>query len=69
MRGADSYTESQFTTVKLGDFVPGTHPLRPIRQVIVQGRDKVGPSSFRVEPNSQNPWSSSSPVGMWAGCL
>jgi len=28
-----------------------------------------GPSSFRVEPNSQNPWSSSSPVGMWAGCL
>jgi hypothetical protein len=28
-----------------------------------------GPSSFRVEPNSQNRWSSSSPVGMWAGCL
>jgi hypothetical protein len=29
----------------------------------------VGPSSFRVEPNSQNRWSSSSPVGMWAGCI
>ncbi|MFZ2908284.1 MAG: MFS transporter [Candidatus Desulfobacillus denitrificans] len=29
----------------------------------------LGPSSFRVEPNSQNPWSSSGPVGMWAGCL
>ena len=28
-----------------------------------------GPSSFRVEPNSQNCLSSSSPVGMWAGCL
>ena len=28
-----------------------------------------GPSSFRVEPHSQNRWSSSSPVGMWAGCL
>lgn len=28
-----------------------------------------GPSSFRVEPNSQNQWSSSSPVGMWAGCF
>ena len=28
-----------------------------------------GPSSFRVEPNSQNRWSSSSPVGMWAGCI
>ncbi len=28
-----------------------------------------GPSSFRVEPNSQNGWSSSRPVGMWAGCI
>jgi hypothetical protein len=28
-----------------------------------------GPSSFRVEPNIQNRWSSSSPVGMWAGRL
>ena len=28
-----------------------------------------GPSSFRVEPNSQNASSSSSPVGMWAGCI
>jgi hypothetical protein len=31
--------------------------------------DYYGPSSFRVEPHSQNRWSSSSPVGMWAGCL
>ena len=29
----------------------------------------LGPSSFRVEPNSQNHCSSSSPVGLWAGCL
>ncbi len=29
----------------------------------------LGPSSFRVEPNRQNGRSSSSPVGMWAGCL
>jgi len=28
-----------------------------------------GASSSRVEPNSQNRWSSPSPVGMWAGCL
>jgi len=28
-----------------------------------------GPSSFRVERDSQNHWSSSSPVGMWAGCI
>lgn len=31
MRGADTYNESLFTTVKLHDFVPGDHPLRPIR--------------------------------------
>ncbi len=28
-----------------------------------------GPSSFRVDSNTQNRWSSSSPVGMWAGCI
>jgi transposase len=31
MRGADSHSESLFTTVKLDDFVPANHPLRPIR--------------------------------------
>jgi transposase len=31
MRGADSYNESLFTTVRLEDVVPATHPLRPIR--------------------------------------
>ena len=31
MRGADDYNESLFTSVKLADFVPATHPLRPIR--------------------------------------
>lgn len=31
MRGTDSYSESLFTTVKLEDFVPANHPLRPIR--------------------------------------
>jgi transposase len=31
MRGSDSYNESLFTTVKLEDFVPANHPLRPIR--------------------------------------
>ena len=30
---------------------------------------RQGPSSFRVEPNIDNGWSSSSPVGMWAGCI
>lgn len=31
MRGSDSYSESRFTTVRLEDFVPASHPLRPIR--------------------------------------
>lgn len=31
MRGADSYTENLFSSVKLDDFVPANHPLRPIR--------------------------------------
>jgi transposase len=31
MRGADSYNESLFTTVKLEDFVLASHPLRQIR--------------------------------------
>jgi transposase len=31
MRGADSYNESLFTTVKLEEFVPANHPLRTIR--------------------------------------
>jgi transposase len=31
MRGADAYNESLFTTVRLEDFVPANHPLRPIR--------------------------------------
>jgi len=31
MRGADSYNEALFSTVKLDEFVPASHPLRPIR--------------------------------------
>jgi len=31
MRGADSYNENLFTTVRLEEFVPSNHPLRPIR--------------------------------------
>lgn len=34
MRGADGYNESPFSTVRLEDFVPATHPLRPIRKWI-----------------------------------
>lgn len=31
MRGADSYSEILFTTVRLESFVPANHPLRLIR--------------------------------------
>ncbi|MFM9428839.1 transposase [Variovorax sp. GrIS 2.14] len=31
MRGSDGYNESLFSTVKLEEFVPANHPLRPIR--------------------------------------
>ena len=34
MRGADTFTESLFTLRKLEDFVPASHPLRPIRQMV-----------------------------------
>ncbi|MBK7509480.1 MAG: IS5 family transposase, partial [Comamonadaceae bacterium] len=34
MRGADTFTESLFTMRKLEDFVPASHPLRPIRQMV-----------------------------------
>ena len=32
MRGADAYNEALFSIVKLEDFVPANHPLRPIRK-------------------------------------
>ena len=36
MRGADTFTESLFTMRLLDDFVPGDHPLRPIRAMVNQ---------------------------------
>jgi transposase len=34
MRGTDGMQEALFTTAKLEDFVPGDHPLRPIRVLV-----------------------------------
>ena len=34
MRGMDEMQEPLFTTVKLEDFVPADHPLRPIRLLV-----------------------------------
>ena len=41
MRGADSYNESLFTTVRLEDFVPATHPLRPIRTWVNDAFERI----------------------------
>ncbi|VWC93152.1 putative transposase [Burkholderia aenigmatica] len=42
MRGADSYNESLFSTVRLEEFVPQAHP-HPLRRVMVRGLEKVNP--------------------------
>lgn len=34
MRGADTFTESLFSVRKLDDFVPASHPLRPVRKMV-----------------------------------
>jgi transposase len=41
MRGADSHSEPLFTTVKLEDFVPANHPLRPIRMWVNEALAKM----------------------------
>jgi transposase len=41
MRGADTYNEALFTTVKLEDFVPAAHPLRTIRQWVNESLTKM----------------------------
>ena len=41
MRGADTFTESLFTMRHLEDFVPGDHPLRPIRQIVNEALVKM----------------------------
>ncbi|MBX9610372.1 MAG: hypothetical protein K2X51_01960 [Burkholderiales bacterium] len=34
MRGANTFTKSLFTLCQLQDFIPKSHPLRPIRQTV-----------------------------------
>jgi transposase len=41
MRGADAYNEALFSTVRLEDFVPAKHPLRPIRQWVNEALAKM----------------------------
>jgi transposase len=41
MRGADAYNEALFSTVRLEDFVPANHPLRPIRKWVNEALAKM----------------------------
>ena len=41
MRGTGSHSESLFTTVKLEDFVPSNHPLRPIHTWVNEALAKM----------------------------
>ncbi|MGF6980087.1 transposase [Paraburkholderia sp. JPY465] len=41
MRGMDEMQEALFTTVKLEDFVPAGHPLRPIRLLVNQALKRL----------------------------
>ncbi len=41
MRGADGYSENLFSTVRLEDFVPADHPLRPIRAWVNESLTKL----------------------------
>ena len=41
MRGADKYNEALFTTVRLEEFVPSGHPLRPIRAWVNEALAKL----------------------------
>lgn len=43
MRGADTFTESLFTMRRLDDFVPGSHPLRPVRKMVNMALKSIEP--------------------------
>lgn len=41
MRGADSYIEALFSTLRLEDYVQANHPLRPIRTWVNEALGKM----------------------------
>ena len=43
MRAADTFTESLFSMHRLDDFVPSSHPLRPVRQMVNQALSNIEP--------------------------
>ena len=58
MRGADSYSENLFSTVRLEEFVPATHPLRPIRDWVNQalaGMDQKFSAMYEADRKGGRP--------------
>lgn len=49
MRRAHGYTEAMFTMVKLNDFVPASHLLRPIRIWLNDALKRMEPVFVRVD--------------------
>ncbi len=54
MRGTDEMQETLFTMVKLEDFVPTDHPLRPTRELVNQ----VSREHFSVDGTLIQAWAS-----------
>ena len=50
MRGPDGFTESMFTVLKLDDFVPKDHPLRPIRTWLNDALNRMDDVFARMSP-------------------
>lgn len=48
MRGGDNYTENLFSVVRLEDFVPADHPLRPLRAWINEALERMDPLFSRM---------------------
>jgi transposase len=48
MRAADTFTESLFTMRRLDDFVPGNHPLRPVREMVNKALKSIEPLLTRM---------------------
>src|SRR5476649_1486218 len=58
MRGPDGFTESMFTVLKLDDFVPKDHPLRPIRAWLndaLQRMDAVFTRTYEADARGGRP--------------
>jgi hypothetical protein len=70
MRGLDRFTESMFTVLKLDDFVPNDHPLRPIRAWLNDARKRMDDVFTRMyEADARGGRPSIAPEKLWRAQL